>query len=62
MSDQAAGKGPGAGKPAEGAENGGMDAAAWSQAMAHIAEQSQRLVADFLTRNQIGRASCRERV
>ncbi len=29
-----------------------MDPAAWSQAMARIAEQSQRLVADFVQRNQ----------
>jgi polyhydroxyalkanoate synthase subunit PhaC len=33
-------------------ENGQMDPAAWSQAMARIAEQSQRLVADFVQRNQ----------
>jgi polyhydroxyalkanoate synthase subunit PhaC len=33
-------------------ENGHMDPAAWSQAMARIAEQSQRLVADFVQRNQ----------
>jgi polyhydroxyalkanoate synthase len=32
--------------------NGHMDPAAWSQAMARIAEQSQRLVADFVQRNQ----------
>ena len=52
MSEQSAGKGPATGKPAEDAPAGGMDAAAWSQAMAGIAEQSQRLVADFLSRNQ----------
>ena len=32
--------------------NGQMDPAAWSQAMTRIAEQSQRLVADFIQRNQ----------
>jgi polyhydroxyalkanoate synthase len=32
--------------------NGHMDPAAWSQAMARIAEQSQRLVAEFVQRNQ----------
>jgi polyhydroxyalkanoate synthase len=32
--------------------NGHMDPAAWSQAMTRIAEQSQRLVADFVQRNQ----------
>ena len=32
--------------------HGHMDPAAWSQAMARIAEQSQRLVADFVQRNQ----------
>src|SRR5690242_1654437 len=35
-----------------GEENGHMDPAAWSQAMARIAEQSQRLVAEFVQRNQ----------
>src|SRR5215510_8488753 len=34
------------------AGNGQMDPAAWSQAMTRIAEQSQRLVADFVQRNQ----------
>ena len=37
--------------------NGHMDPAAWSQAMARIAEQSQRLVADFVQRNQFQNAS-----
>ncbi|WP_119299730.1 class I poly(R)-hydroxyalkanoic acid synthase [Dongia deserti] len=37
-------------------ENGHMDPAAWSQAMARIAEQSQRLVADFVQRNQFQNA------
>src|SRR5687767_15992749 len=37
--------------------NGHMDPAAWSQAMARIAEQSQRLVADFIQRNQFQNAS-----
>ncbi|HEY3146266.1 MAG TPA: class I poly(R)-hydroxyalkanoic acid synthase, partial [Dongiaceae bacterium] len=32
--------------------NGQLDPAAWSQAMARIAEQSQRLVAEFVQRNQ----------
>ncbi|MDY0883319.1 PHA/PHB synthase family protein [Dongia soli] len=32
-------------------ENKGTDPAAWSEAMAKIAEQSQRLVSDFLSRN-----------
>ena len=54
MSEQSAGKTPGAGKPAQGSANGGMDAQAWSQAMGRIAEQSQRLVAEFLARNQNG--------
>jgi polyhydroxyalkanoate synthase len=36
----------------QGGENGHMDPTAWSQAMARIAEQSQRLVADFVQRNQ----------
>src|SRR6185436_11207392 len=58
MSEQSAGKTAGAGKAAPGSDggaaNGGMDAQAWSQAMSRIAEQSQRLVADFLARNQNG--------
>ena len=58
MSEQSAGKSAGAGKAAQGTDggtaNGGMDAQAWSQAMSRIAEQSQRLVADFLARNQSG--------
>ena len=37
--------------------NGHMDPAAWSQAMTRIAEQSQRLVADFVQRNQFQNAS-----
>ena len=37
--------------------NGHMDPAAWSQAMTRIAEQSQRLVADFVQRNQFQSAS-----
>jgi polyhydroxyalkanoate synthase subunit PhaC len=37
--------------------NGQMDPAAWSQAMARIAEQSQRLVADFIQRNQFQNAA-----
>ena len=37
--------------------NGHMDPAAWSQAMARIAEQSQRLVAEFVQRNQFQNAS-----
>src|SRR5687768_13699098 len=37
--------------------NGHIDPAAWSQAMARIAEQSQRLVADFVQRNQFQNAS-----
>ena len=39
-----------------GEENGHMDPAAWSQAMARIAEQSQRLVAEFVQRNQFHNA------
>ena len=37
--------------------NGHMDPAAWSQAMTRIAEQSQRLVADFVQRNQFQSSS-----
>ena len=37
--------------------NGHMDPAAWSQAMARIAEQSQRLVAEFVQRNQFQNAA-----
>jgi polyhydroxyalkanoate synthase len=37
--------------------NGHMDPAAWSQAMARIAEQSQRLVAEFIQRNQFQNSS-----
>ena len=37
--------------------NGQMDPAAWSQAMTRIAEQSQRLVADFVQRNQFQNSS-----
>src|SRR5262245_44179110 len=54
MSEQPGGKTGGAGKAAEGAATESMDAQAWSQAMSRIAEQSQRLVADFLARNQNG--------
>lgn len=54
MSEQSAGRPPGAAKPGEGPADPGMDAQAWSQAMSRIAEQSQRLVADFLARNQNG--------
>jgi poly[(R)-3-hydroxyalkanoate] polymerase subunit PhaC len=37
-------------------DNGHMDPAAWSQTMARIAEQSQRLVAEFVQRNQFQNA------
>ena len=41
----------------ESGENGHMDPAAWSQAMTRIAEQSQRLVAEFVQRNQFQNSS-----
>jgi poly[(R)-3-hydroxyalkanoate] polymerase subunit PhaC len=37
-------------------DNGHMDPAAWSQTMARIAEQSQRLVTEFVQRNQFQNA------
>ena len=39
-----------------GGENSHMDPADWSQAMARIAEQSQRLVGEFVQRNQFNNA------